>query len=141
MKQPRYTIVETDSGPMVPESRVSVYDVLELYREGDTIYEIGSTYNLSPLQVETAVAYIDKHRERLETELEEILVRKAARERHYRAIAAEIVNFFWPKISVMGLFCWNKQKKFQVIILNGNFFEFCSKFVPYATRFCNVCRF
>jgi hypothetical protein len=54
----RYTIVETDIGPLISESRVSVFDVMDAHEAGDSIHEIGLTFNLSPLQVETALAYI-----------------------------------------------------------------------------------
>ena len=44
----RYTIVETDVGPLISESRVSVFDVMAAHDAGDSIYEIGLTFNLSP---------------------------------------------------------------------------------------------
>ena len=90
MDTPRYTIIESDIGPLISKSRVTVYDVMQDYDEGDGIYMISDTYNLSPLQVETAIEYIEKHRERLEPELKEILIKKAERERYYRARAAEL---------------------------------------------------
>ena len=86
----RYQIIESGIGPLISESRTTVYDVLEAYDEGLSLYDICRTYNLRPLQLETALEYIEKHRERLEPELAEILKKKAERERHYNAIAAEI---------------------------------------------------
>lgn len=86
MDNPRYTIIETESGPFISESRVTVYDVMEDYDNGDGIYRISRTYNLSPLQVKTAIEYIERHRELLEAELADILVKKAERERYYRAL-------------------------------------------------------
>ncbi len=88
--RPRYEILETSLGPMISESRVSVYDVMELYDEGMTPYDICWIFNLRPLQYEAAVEYINKHRERLEPELKELLIQKAERERHHRQVAAEI---------------------------------------------------
>lgn len=82
-------IIETDSAPMISESRVSVYDVLDAYNEGYNPSQIGDIYNLSPYQVEVALDYIKEHRARLEPELKEIKVRLAERERYYRALAAE----------------------------------------------------
>lgn len=84
-----YTIIETDSGPMISHSRTSVYDVLELYRDGDSVYEICGVYNLKPLQVELAIDYINKNRAVLDTELDVILIEKAERERYYRQLEAE----------------------------------------------------
>ena len=86
----RYQIIESGIGPLISESRTTVYDVLEAYDEGLSLYDICRTYNLRPLQLETALEYIEEHRERLEPELAEILKKKAERERHYNAIAAEI---------------------------------------------------
>ncbi|MCE7986247.1 MAG: DUF433 domain-containing protein [Caldilinea sp. CFX5] len=82
-------ILETDLGPMISQSRSSVYDVMEAYDEGYTPSEISNIYNLSPFQVKVALAYIDEHRAQLEPELKEILIKKAERERYYRALAAE----------------------------------------------------
>jgi len=82
-------IIESDSGPMISESRASVYDVLDAYAEGYNPSQIGAIYNLSPYQVEVALDYIKEHRARLEPELQEIKLRLAERERYYRALAAE----------------------------------------------------
>lgn len=87
---PRYTIIESDIGPVISESRVTVYDVMEAHDEGDSIYTISATYNISPLQVRTAIEYIEKHRSQLEPELKEILAKKAERERYHRALVAEL---------------------------------------------------
>jgi hypothetical protein len=45
----RYSIIETDMGPLISESRVSVFDVMDAHDAGDSQYEIGLTFNLSPL--------------------------------------------------------------------------------------------
>ena len=83
-------ILETALGPMISESRVSVYDIMEAYDEGYPPHEINKIYNLSPHQVSVALAYIEQHRVQLEPKLKEILIKKAERERYYRALAAEI---------------------------------------------------
>ncbi|HYN87532.1 MAG TPA: DUF433 domain-containing protein [Ardenticatenaceae bacterium] len=88
MMLPRYTILETSIGPVISESRVTVYDVLLAQQEGLLPMEISNTYNLSPLQVEVALAYIEEHRARLEPELVEIRRQAAEREAYYRALAA-----------------------------------------------------
>lgn len=82
-------IIESDMGPMINHSRVSVYDVMEVYDAGHSIYEIYQIYNLSSSQIEAALAYIEQHRERLEPELEAIKIKMAEREKYYRALAAE----------------------------------------------------
>lgn len=90
----RYQILETNVGPVISESRVTVFDVLEAQEIGQGLYEISMNYNLTPLQVETAFKYIAIHRERLLPILQEILAKAAEREAYYRAkqdkIRAEI---------------------------------------------------
>ncbi len=82
-------IIESEIGPMIDHSRVSVYDVMELHDEGYSIYEIYQTYNLSSFQIQAALDYIEQHRERLEPELKELLVKKAENEAYHRALVAE----------------------------------------------------
>jgi uncharacterized protein (DUF433 family) len=82
-------IIETDSAPMISESRVSVYDVMKAHDEGYSLREIRDTYNLSFYQVEVALAYIEQHRATLEPKLKEIQIKLAEREKYYRALAAE----------------------------------------------------
>jgi len=89
MSNSRYSIIETSIGPMISKSRTSVYDVMISHNKGRDIYEISMIYNLTPLQVQTAVQYIQQHRQKLELELEQILKEKAEFERYHRAIAAE----------------------------------------------------
>ena len=84
-----FRIIESDIGPMISHSRVSVYDVMEAHDEGDSVEEICQTYNLAQGQVKIALDYIVQNREILEPELKEILQEKAEREEHYRAIEAE----------------------------------------------------
>ena len=91
----RYQIVEANGTLMISESRVSLFDVMILHDEGDSIYEISATYNLTPLQVKTAVDYIEKHRATLEPELVEAIRAREERERYYRALEKDI----WEKIA------------------------------------------
>jgi uncharacterized protein (DUF433 family) len=86
----RYTIVETDMGPLISESRVSVFDVMEAHDAGDSQYEIGLTFNLSPMQVETALVYIAQHRAELEPQLAQIKQQLAEREAFYRRQATKV---------------------------------------------------
>ena len=50
---------------------------------------IGLTFNLSPLQVETALAYVLQHRAELEPQLAEIKQQLAEREAFYRRQAEQ----------------------------------------------------
>jgi uncharacterized protein (DUF433 family) len=84
-----YTILETSIGPMISESRTSVYDVLLTQQEGEDFDSICVIHNLRPMQVQVALEYIEQHRAELEAELPELLAKKAENERYHRAIAAE----------------------------------------------------
>ena len=84
-----YKVLETEIGPMISESRTSVYDVLLSEQEGDDFFAICVIHNLKPLQVQVALEYIEEHRAQLEAELPELLAKKAENERYHRAIAAE----------------------------------------------------
>lgn len=86
----RYTILETDSGPMISNSRVSIFDVMEAYDAGNSLYEISAIFNLTPLQVETALDYIARNRATLQPQLAEILRVLVEREAFYHKQAAEV---------------------------------------------------
>jgi uncharacterized protein (DUF433 family) len=86
----RYSVIESGIGPVISDSRTTVYDVMQAYDEGLSRYDICRTYNLKPLQMEAALEYITKHRQTLEAELVEILQKKAEYERYHRAIQAEV---------------------------------------------------
>lgn len=87
---PNYRIIETEQGPMISHSRVSAYDVMEKYDQGRDMFRLCVIFDLTPLQVMITQEYIEQHRKQLEPELKDILEKKAQRERHYQAIAAEI---------------------------------------------------
>lgn len=87
-------IIKSDIGPMISHSRTSVYDVMEAYNEGYTPSEIGTSYNLSPHQVDVALAYISENRAKLEPELQELLIKKAENEAYHRALVAEREKHF-----------------------------------------------
>lgn len=85
-----YTIIETDSGPQISDSRVMVFDVMEAYDDGDSVAQISDTFNLTLLQVETAIAYIIQHRTRLQPQYEEALRLRAEREDYYQTLGEEL---------------------------------------------------
>jgi len=84
-----YSVVETEIGPMVGESRTSLYDVLLSLKEGDDFFALCVIHDLKPVQVQAALDYIEAHREELEAELPGLLAKKAENEWYHRAIAAE----------------------------------------------------
>jgi uncharacterized protein (DUF433 family) len=97
--QPRYQIIETDSGLQISESRVMLFDVMEAHDEGDSIYQISQTFNLTPLQVQTAVHYIEQHRAVLEPEFAKAIQLRQEREEYYRKLAEER----WEKIAQLPM--------------------------------------
>lgn len=80
----RYQILETDSGLQISESRVMLFDVMELLDRGDSIYDIAQTFNLTPLQVAIAVEYIETHRTALAPEFAKAIRLRQEREAYYR---------------------------------------------------------
>ncbi|MEM7534813.1 MAG: DUF433 domain-containing protein [Chloroflexota bacterium] len=81
-------IIETDLGPMISDTRMTIYDVMLIYDKGHDKHYISSNYNLTLEQVQCALDYIDTNRVQLEADLEEILPKMAESERYYQAIYA-----------------------------------------------------
>ena len=44
METPRYTIIESNIGPLISESRATVYDVMEALDSGHNIYQISEIF-------------------------------------------------------------------------------------------------
>ncbi len=109
---PKYKIRETDLGPLISHSRVSVYDVMEAHDAGHDLYYICVNYNLTPLQVQIALDYIQSNRARLESELTEILRQKAENERFHRALIAERERITLPMTEKRQAF-YNLRERLQ----------------------------
>lgn len=86
----RYQILESTLGPMISESRSSVYDVMEMEAKGYDAAEIATIFNLTVLQVETALDYIEEHREQLTPILVELLTKKQEREAYHRRVQERV---------------------------------------------------
>ena len=84
-----YHIYEGDSGLQISESRVLLFDVMQYYDEGKSIYQLCEIFNLTPLQVKTAIAYIDKHRATLEPKLAKAIAYRKERKAYHRRLVAE----------------------------------------------------
>ena len=72
----------------MPLSAIRVALLID-HGEGDNPQQIRDTYNLSSHQVKVALDYIEEHRDILEPQLQEILIKKAENEKYHRAIAEE----------------------------------------------------
>lgn len=86
----RYQILETDLGPMISESRSSVYDVMEMEAKGYDAAEIATIFNLTVVQVAVAQDYIKANREWLTPLLQVLLEQKQEREAYHRTIQATV---------------------------------------------------
>ncbi|MEZ4867393.1 MAG: hypothetical protein R3C14_39070 [Caldilineaceae bacterium] len=84
-----YQIFEGDSGLQLGESRVLLFDVMQFYDEGKSIYQLCEIFNLTPLQVKIAIAYIEKHRATLEPELAKAIEYRKERKAYHRRLVAE----------------------------------------------------
>ncbi len=91
----RYQILETDSGLQISESRVMLFDVMEAHDEGDSIYQISAIFNLTPLQVEIAIDYIEKYRAALTPEFAKAIQLRTERAEYYGTLTQKV----WEKIA------------------------------------------
>ena len=70
-------IIDRGRGPEIAGTRITVYDILDYYKEGWHRDAIASTLRLSSRQVEAAIRYIEEHRDDVMAEYEEMLARDA----------------------------------------------------------------
>ena len=90
MTMPNYHIKETEIGPIISHSRVSVYDVLQACNDGHSLLEICTLLNLRPVQVQIALEHIETNKSILESELAVIKQIALKRNTHHRLIAEKI---------------------------------------------------
>ena len=64
-----YPIVESEHGPLISYSNVTVYDVMGAHQKGRSCYDICKAYDLLPIQLESALEYISENRRVLESAL------------------------------------------------------------------------
>jgi uncharacterized protein (DUF433 family) len=70
-------IIDRGRGPEIAGSRITVYDVLDYYKEGWQAKEIAWLFHLSTAQVEVAIRYLEKHKGEVMEAYERILARHA----------------------------------------------------------------
>ena len=70
-------IIDRGRGPEIAGTRITVYDILDYYKEGWHRDVIASTLRLSSRQVQAAIRYIEEHRDEVMPEYEEMLARDA----------------------------------------------------------------
>jgi uncharacterized protein (DUF433 family) len=80
--QPNPTVVRTSRGLTVGGTRLTIYQLTDHFKEGDSDDLVQEWYRLSPQQLADIHGYIDEHREEVEAEYQEVL-RNAEEDRRY----------------------------------------------------------
>ena len=75
-------IVQTTRGLSVAGTRITLYDILDYVHDGWPPHLIAAWLNLSPDQIQAALAYIEAHRAEVEAQYQQVL-RQAEENRAY----------------------------------------------------------
>lgn len=75
--KPPPRIIDRGRGPEISGTRITVYDIMDYYREGDHHTLIALELGLSSRQVLAAIKYIEKHKKEVMADYQEILDRCA----------------------------------------------------------------
>jgi len=75
-------IVQTPRGLSVASTRITLYDILDYVHDGWPSHLIAAWLNLSPDQIQAALAYIETHRAEVEAQYQQVL-RQAEENRTY----------------------------------------------------------
>jgi uncharacterized protein (DUF433 family) len=86
-------IVETSRGPCIAGRRITVYVILDHLQSGLDREFIKEHLFLSDEQLDTAIAYIEAHREAVERDYAEIRCRSDERREHYEQLYRERSRF------------------------------------------------
>jgi uncharacterized protein (DUF433 family) len=70
-------IIERERGPCIAGTRITVYSILDYYKEGWDPSSIALTLGLSSAQVLAAIRYIEEHKEEVLADYQTILEREA----------------------------------------------------------------
>jgi uncharacterized protein (DUF433 family) len=74
------TIINRGRGPEIAGTRITVFDVMDYFKEGWHRDRIASLFRLSSRDIQAAIDYIEEHREEVEADYRQIL----ERHRNYR---------------------------------------------------------
>jgi uncharacterized protein (DUF433 family) len=85
------SIIDRGRGPEIAGSRITVFDVLAETQAGVPVEQLAREWNLSVVQIECALQYIDKHREVVEREWSEIQARHDRERREFDATYGAIL--------------------------------------------------
>ena len=68
-------IINRGRGPEIAGTRITVYDVMDYYKDGWHRDQIAVLFRLSSRDIQAAIDYIESHREEVEVEYQKILDR------------------------------------------------------------------
>ena len=68
-------IINRGRGPEIAGTRITVYDVMDYYKDGWHRDQIAALFRLSSRDIQAAIDYIESHREEVEVEYQKILDR------------------------------------------------------------------
>jgi uncharacterized protein (DUF433 family) len=75
-------VMRTDMGPAIEGTRISIYTIMDYLHDDWPPQLIRDWLGLTQLQIDCALAYIDAHREQLETEYQQ-LEKEQEKDRQY----------------------------------------------------------
>ena len=70
-------VIKGNRGPQIEGTRITVFDILDYVKQDWPVEQIADWLQISPIQVEAAVEYIDNHKQEVEEEYQKILAREA----------------------------------------------------------------
>jgi uncharacterized protein (DUF433 family) len=68
-------IIDRGRGPEIAGTRITVYDVMDYYKDGWHRDQIAALFRLSSRDIQAAIDYIEANREQVEAEYQKILDR------------------------------------------------------------------
>ncbi len=74
---PQPEIIDRGRGPEIKGTRITVYDVMDYYKQGHHRDHIASILRLGSAEVEVAIRYIEEHKDEVMADYREILDRCA----------------------------------------------------------------
>ena len=104
------TIIRTERGLTIGGTRISLYDVIDFLRADYSPKLIRDTFNLTDLQIDTALSYIESNQAQVESEYQEVLqtreeIRQYWEERNHDRLARIVAmphkpgqEVFWAKL-------------------------------------------
>jgi uncharacterized protein (DUF433 family) len=68
-------IIDRGRGPEIEGTRITVYDVMDYWKDGWRYDQIAGLFRLPPDEIQAAIQYIEEHKTEVETDYQEILER------------------------------------------------------------------